>query len=89
MGEAEQAGLPEAWPKRPGERAGAAWTALTTAILVAIAVVAAMALKSALLFASIGSIVYEYIERPASRRHRRPGVGLGHADPIRGRGPTK
>ncbi|HSN30205.1 MAG TPA: HPP family protein [Kofleriaceae bacterium] len=67
MGEAENAGVPEAWPKRHGESAGALWSALAASLLVAIAIALAVTARSAFLFVSAGPIIYEFVERPLAR----------------------
>jgi hypothetical protein len=67
MGEAEQAAIHQAWPKRHGISSGAAWTALASGVLIAIACVLAMAVHTAFLAVSLGPIIYEYMERPLAR----------------------
>ena len=79
MSSAEQAGVPDAWPKRHGAALGAGWSVIATAILVAIPVAMSVALKSAFLFVSIGPIIYEYIERPMARASSPRSTIVGNA----------
>jgi CBS domain-containing membrane protein len=67
MGAAENAGVPQAEPKRHGESVGALWSALASALLISIAIALAATVRSAFLFVSLGPIIYEFIERPLAR----------------------
>jgi CBS domain-containing membrane protein len=67
MGAAREAGLPEAWPRRHGGLPDALWSAVTSSVLVAIAAIFAVGIHSVFLFASLGAIVHDYVERPLAR----------------------